>query len=85
MIKNLNGNIPNGANVRHGCGYHKDLMDFLASGAKTAEVDVPHGAKCEGIYSGLRTARNRDKSIKDKIAVIRRGGRVFLERLDADS
>lgn len=79
-IKALNVELP--PQGKTGVSYSADVADFWSSGASNAEVEVPREQYgTANVASGLRAAIKRNPDTAGKIAVVRRGGRVFLERL----
>lgn len=79
-IKALDVELP--AQGKTGVSYSADVAEFWESGAKIAEIEVPDVLNgTHNIASGLRSAIKRNPDTAGKVAVVRRGGRVFLERL----
>jgi len=60
--------------------YDECVEEFLASGFKSARADFPD-VKMSTSYSSLSESVG-EKGLKDKVAVCKREGKVFLVRLD---
>lgn len=85
MILKYNVDIPPERRTRRErIKYKSDVMRFIESGNKNAELEVPPGSTFHAVVLNYRTTVNR-LGLVSSVTVIQRSGRIFLERKEKAS